>query len=65
MLRLLRLTSLTLCFTVAYTAHADAPFSPMPWATAYAVKQQLHWSGMHGMFWRNTQLFGTLLLLNR
>lgn len=28
-------------------------------------KQQLHWSGSHGLFWRNCQRFGTLLLLNR
>jgi hypothetical protein len=29
------------------------------------LKQQLHWSGSHGLFWRNCQHFGTLLLLNR
>jgi Carbohydrate family 9 binding domain-like len=29
------------------------------------LKQQLHWSGVNGMFWRNCQYFGTLLLLNR
>ena len=29
------------------------------------LKQQLHWSGAHGLFWRNCQYFGTLLLLNR
>jgi hypothetical protein len=28
------------------------------------LKQQLHWSGMHDMFWRNSQFFGTLILLN-
>ena len=34
-------------------------------AGAGPLKQQLHWSGMNGLFWRNTQLFGTLTLLNR
>lgn len=29
------------------------------------LKQQLHWSGVNGLFWRNCQHFGTLLLLNR
>ena len=29
------------------------------------LKQQLHWSGMNGLFWRDTGLFGTLILLNR
>ncbi len=29
-----------------------------------ALKQQLHWSGMNGLFWRDTHFFGTLLLLN-
>ncbi|HVX67206.1 MAG TPA: sugar-binding protein [Bryobacteraceae bacterium] len=29
------------------------------------LKQQLHWSGMNGLFWRNCQLFGTLVLINR
>jgi len=29
------------------------------------LKQQLHWSGMHGLFWRNCQFFGTLILLNK
>ncbi|MGB7589906.1 MAG: sugar-binding protein [Terriglobia bacterium] len=29
------------------------------------LKQQLHWSGMNGMFWRDCQLFGTLILLNK
>lgn len=26
------------------------------------LKQQLHWSGMNGLFWRDTKYFGTLLL---
>jgi hypothetical protein len=30
-----------------------------------ALKQQLHWSGMNGIFWRNCQFFGTLILLNK
>jgi hypothetical protein len=30
-----------------------------------ALKQQLHWSGMNGIFWRNCQFFGTLVLLNK
>ena len=30
-----------------------------------ALKQQLHWSGVHAPFWRNCQYFGTLLLLNK
>jgi len=29
-----------------------------------ALKQQFHWSGMNGMFWRNCQFFGSLILLN-
>ena len=29
------------------------------------LKQQLHWSGMNGTFWRDCQLFGTLILLNK
>jgi hypothetical protein len=29
------------------------------------LKQQLHWSGMNGLFWRDCQLFGTLTLINR
>lgn len=29
------------------------------------LEQQLHWSGSHGLFWRDCQNFGTLLLLNR
>jgi len=28
-------------------------------------KQQLHWSGINDMFWRNCQFFGTLILLNK
>jgi len=28
------------------------------------LKQQLHWSGMNDMFWRNCQFFGTLILVN-
>ena len=28
-----------------------------------ALKQQLHWSQVNGMFWRNCQLFGTLILV--
>jgi len=28
------------------------------------LKQQLHWSGMNEMFWRSTQFFGTLILLD-
>jgi hypothetical protein len=28
------------------------------------LKQQLHWSGVNEMFWRNCQFFGTLILLN-
>jgi Carbohydrate family 9 binding domain-like len=28
------------------------------------LKQQLHWSGVNGMFWRDTKYFGTLLLVN-
>ena len=26
------------------------------------LKQQLHWSGMSDLFWRDTKFFGTLLL---
>ena len=29
------------------------------------LKQQLHWSGINGIFWRNCQFFGTLILLNK
>jgi len=29
------------------------------------LKQQLHWSGINGMFWRNCRFFGTLVLINR
>ncbi len=29
------------------------------------LKQQLHWSGMNGMFWRDCKYFGTLILLNK
>ena len=29
------------------------------------LKQQLHWSGMNGIFWRNCQFFGTLILLEK
>lgn len=29
------------------------------------LKQQMHWSGMNGMFWRNCQFFGTLILINK
>ncbi len=29
------------------------------------LKQQLHWSGMNGLFWRNCRFFGTLILLNK
>lgn len=32
-------------------------------AGAGALKQQLHWSQVNGMFWRNCQLFGTLILI--
>lgn len=28
-----------------------------------SLKQQLHWSGMNDMFWRNCQFFGTLILI--
>jgi len=28
------------------------------------TKQQLHWSGINDMFWRNCQFFGTLVLVN-
>ncbi len=30
-----------------------------------ALKQQLHWSGINDMFWRNCQFFGTLILINK
>ena len=29
------------------------------------LKQQLHWSGVNDLYWRNCQFFGTLLLLNK
>ncbi|MGD0012309.1 MAG: sugar-binding protein [Terriglobia bacterium] len=29
------------------------------------LKQELHWSGMNDMFWRNCQFLGTLILLNK
>lgn len=29
------------------------------------LKQQLHWSGVNGMFWRDTRYFGTLILVNK
>ncbi len=29
------------------------------------LKQQLHWSGMNDLFWRNCQFFGTLILVNQ
>ncbi len=29
------------------------------------LKQQLHWSGVNDLFWRNCQYFGTLILLNK
>ena len=29
------------------------------------LKQQLHWSGMNGMFWRDCKYFGTLILLDK
>lgn len=29
------------------------------------LKQQLHWSGVNDMFWRNCRFFGTLILINR
>jgi hypothetical protein len=29
------------------------------------LKQQLHWSGMNGMFWRDCALFGTLVLVDK
>ena len=29
------------------------------------LKQQLHWSGTNGMFWRDTNLFGTLILVEK
>jgi len=28
------------------------------------LKQELHWSGINDMFWRNCQFFGTLILVN-
>ena len=28
------------------------------------LKQQLHWSGINDLFWRNCKFFGTLILLN-
>ena len=33
-------------------------------AGAGPLKQELHWSGMNDMFWRKTDLFGKLILLN-
>jgi len=33
-------------------------------AGAGPLKQQLHWSGINDMFWRNCKFFGTLILLN-
>ena len=30
-----------------------------------SLKQQLHWSGVNDLFWRNCQFFGTLILLNK
>ena len=29
------------------------------------LKQQLHWSGMNGMFWRDCKYFGTLILVDK
>jgi hypothetical protein len=29
------------------------------------LKQELHWSGMNGMFWRDTKFFGTLILVSQ
>ena len=29
------------------------------------LKQQLHWSGMNGIFWRDCKYFGTLILLDK
>jgi hypothetical protein len=29
------------------------------------LKQQLHWSGMSEMFWRDTKYFGTLILVEK
>ena len=29
------------------------------------LKQQLHWSGVNDLFWRNCQFFGTLILVNK
>jgi hypothetical protein len=29
------------------------------------LKQQLHWSGMNGIFWRDCKYFGTLILLEK
>lgn len=29
------------------------------------LKQQLHWSGVNDLYWRNCQFFGKLILLNR
>lgn len=26
------------------------------------LKQQLHWSGMNDLYWRDTKFFGTLIL---
>lgn len=30
-----------------------------------SLKQQLHWSGMNGNFWRNCQFFGTMFFINK
>jgi hypothetical protein len=30
-----------------------------------SLKQQLHWSGMNDLFWRDTKFFGTLILYER
>jgi hypothetical protein len=29
------------------------------------LKQQLHWSGVNNLYWRNCQYFGTLILVNK
>jgi hypothetical protein len=34
-------------------------------AGAEPLKQQLHWSGINDLFWRNCQYFGTLILVNQ
>lgn len=43
-------------FDIAFNDN-DEGFGPL--------KQQLHWSGMNGIFWRNCQFFGTLILINK